>query len=268
MLIVERIRSFHARRILVPVADDALVLDVGSGDKPSWRADVLLDGYPGEEYGGQRSGRGAIRVTRPLFVADAADMPFADGVFDYVICSHVLEHVPNPSAVIAEMVRVARAGYVEVPLAASSKILDFPSHLWWCRLDDSVSPPELVFEAKTAPFFDAEIDRHLRESGLDRQLDQFLNGTYFHHNFIGLWWEGKVPHRIEGELDQEFVDRQVHAQHHHSGGEPLLSRALVAMFTGRGHSSRPIRHDDLVKPELRRHDGAVLTNRIYELQQG
>ena len=57
----------------------------------------------GDEHGGQRSGASAARVDRPLFDADAADMPFADKVFDYAICSHVLEHVERPDAVIAEL---------------------------------------------------------------------------------------------------------------------------------------------------------------------
>ena len=39
---VASLRSFRRRRIDIPVGPDALVLDVGSGDKPHWRADVLL----------------------------------------------------------------------------------------------------------------------------------------------------------------------------------------------------------------------------------
>ena len=80
MVLPNKLRSFYQRRIEVPVGDDALVLDVGSGDRPSWRADVLLDGYPGEAHAGQRSGSGRTEVTRPLFAADAADMPFARAV--------------------------------------------------------------------------------------------------------------------------------------------------------------------------------------------
>src|SRR6185503_6555600 len=131
MTIVSRLRSFHRRRISIPVDAAALVLDVGSGDKPHWSADVLLDRYVGDEHGGQRSGSSSARVDRPLFDADAADMPFADQAFDFVICSHVLEHVEQPDRVISELTRVAKAGYIEVPSAARAKILDFPSHLWW-----------------------------------------------------------------------------------------------------------------------------------------
>lgn len=37
---------------------------------------------------------------------DLCALPFADGVFDTVICFHVLEHVPNDRAAVAELVRV------------------------------------------------------------------------------------------------------------------------------------------------------------------
>ena len=41
---------------------------------------------------------------------DATRMPFADGFFDHVICTEVLEHVPDDGAVLREMVRVLRPG--------------------------------------------------------------------------------------------------------------------------------------------------------------
>ena len=112
MASLDALRVFYERRIALPVDDDALVLDVGSGDKPSWRADVLLDRYLGDEYAAQRSGRGRARISRPLFNADAARMPFADGVFDYTICSNLLEHVVDPTSVLQELMRVSTAGYI------------------------------------------------------------------------------------------------------------------------------------------------------------
>ena len=100
------LQNFWERRMRIPVKGKARVLDVGSGDKPHWRADVLLDWKPTKADGAQRSGFAEARVTRPLFYGDAADMPFADRSFDYVVCSHVLEHVHDPAAVLREMMRV------------------------------------------------------------------------------------------------------------------------------------------------------------------
>ncbi|MBA3604757.1 MAG: class I SAM-dependent methyltransferase [Acidimicrobiia bacterium] len=44
--------------------------------------------------------------------ADATRLPFADGAFDAVITSEVLEHIPADTAALAEMVRVLRPGGV------------------------------------------------------------------------------------------------------------------------------------------------------------
>jgi len=49
----------------------------------------------------------------PAVSADAAQLPFADGAFDLVVCSEVMEHVEAPHLVAAELMRVAR-GFVLV----------------------------------------------------------------------------------------------------------------------------------------------------------
>ena len=43
-------------------------------------------------------------------ISDIARLPFADATFDAVLCSEVIEHVPAPIAVIAELARVLRPG--------------------------------------------------------------------------------------------------------------------------------------------------------------
>lgn len=43
---------------------------------------------------------------------DAFELPFANGSFDLVVCRHLLQAVPQPERILAELVRVARPGGV------------------------------------------------------------------------------------------------------------------------------------------------------------
>ncbi|GAA5851233.1 hypothetical protein JCM9279_007492 [Rhodotorula babjevae] len=52
----------------------------------------------------QQQGLGKVEYV----VADAAELPFEDGAFDVVYCNQVLQHVPDPVAVLREMHRVSR----------------------------------------------------------------------------------------------------------------------------------------------------------------
>jgi SAM-dependent methyltransferase len=45
-------------------------------------------------------------------VADAFELPFADGAFDLVVCRHMLQAVPTPERVLAQLVRVLAPGGV------------------------------------------------------------------------------------------------------------------------------------------------------------
>lgn len=261
-------RLFRERRLTVPVGDDALVLDVGSGDKPSWRADVLLDRYTGPEYAAQRSGRRHARVTRPLFDADAADMPFVDGAFDYAICSNLLEHVTDPEGVARELVRVARAGYIEVPEAASAKIVDFPSHLWWCRLEEDPAGPVLVLTAKDAPYFDAEINAYIDRAGVRRSLDAVLNSK-FDHRVIQLHWSETLRLRTEGALSPHFVAQAMAAEGHQRGWEAAAVQGVTTILTWRTRWRRRgvrVPLNRVVKPEHHRNHDEVLERRIYHLR--
>lgn len=86
------------------------VLDVGGG--PGYFADAFAAAgawYVPVEYDhGELSARGD--VARRSVMADGAALPFADGSFDVVYSSNVLEHVPDRAAMVREMVRVARPG--------------------------------------------------------------------------------------------------------------------------------------------------------------
>lgn len=110
-----------ADRISRQLPDSALVLDVGGAAAPFARADWVIDLQPYEARG-QLSEPGELekaRVTADSWVqrdiCDREPWPFADGQFDFAVCSHTLEDVRDPVWVAQEMQRVAAAGYIETP---------------------------------------------------------------------------------------------------------------------------------------------------------
>ena len=71
--------------------------------------------------------------------ADALKLPFADGTFDRIICSEVLEHIPDAQTAIGELARVLRPGgsiAVTVPAWVAEKIC-------W-KLNDEYHAPKAV----------------------------------------------------------------------------------------------------------------------------
>jgi SAM-dependent methyltransferase len=81
------------------------VLDVGCADR---RIEALLQ--PGSSYVGLDYPPTADNLyrTQPDVYGDAQALPFVEGSFDVVLLLHVLEHVPDPSAAMAEALRVLR----------------------------------------------------------------------------------------------------------------------------------------------------------------
>jgi SAM-dependent methyltransferase len=78
---------------------------------------------------------------QPDVIADLRQAGFGDGAFDWILCSHVLEHIPQLPAAVDELVRLLRPGgrawiqiaYLE-ELTTSHPIEldphDFDAHAW------------------------------------------------------------------------------------------------------------------------------------------
>ncbi|MFQ5851581.1 MAG: class I SAM-dependent methyltransferase [Candidatus Binatia bacterium] len=98
------------------------VLIVGCG------AGADLDVVPGGVVAFDLSSRAVERAREAsplarLLVADACDLPFVQGSFDVVICSEVLEHLPDPELAVDEFDRVLKTG--------GTLILTVPNWLNW-----------------------------------------------------------------------------------------------------------------------------------------
>jgi SAM-dependent methyltransferase len=98
-------------------------LEVGCGDG------ALLSELHRRNFGGRLSGveitRAAVDIARERSEIDSVDLydglrlEVPDGTYELGILSHVLEHVPDPAALLREVARACRAVLVEVPLEAN-----------------------------------------------------------------------------------------------------------------------------------------------------
>ena len=105
------------------------VLDVGCGASPFAPATHLCDVVCGDD--GSRFLQGSPLTTDlPFFQASVEALPVADKAFDFVYCTHVLEHVADPAAACRELSRVGRRGYVECPAAWIERLFHAPEHRW------------------------------------------------------------------------------------------------------------------------------------------
>lgn len=116
----------NVQRVLDLIGPEDRVLDVGGWACPFNRADWVLDaqphatrgyyrqiGLPAAQGGGEERFDEGTWVQRDICAKEP--WPFPDRHFDFSICSQTLEDVRDPLQVCAELNRVSRRGYLEVP---------------------------------------------------------------------------------------------------------------------------------------------------------
>jgi hypothetical protein len=145
-------------QVLERLGDGDLVLDVGGWAQPFSRADWVLDLMPYETRGlygppDELPERFSASTWVQRDICDREPWPFADKQFDFAICSHTLEDVRDPVWVCSELVRVAKAGYVEVPSRLDEQTpgiqgpwVGWGHHHWLCDVDEDAPGIEFIFK--------------------------------------------------------------------------------------------------------------------------
>lgn len=167
------------------------VLEVGGAANAFPRADVVCDLTFGQT--GQRNGAPGVFRNGTTYVEAAAEaLPFRDGEFDFVWCTQVLEHVRDPARAAAELSRVARRGFVEVPSRVGEMLNGNPTHRWVVDREGDV----LVFRPRTFvehPFDHLLYGRLFQDPEFKRRADGPLRATLNHQ----VVFEGRLHVRVE-----------------------------------------------------------------------
>jgi SAM-dependent methyltransferase len=131
-----------------------------------------------------------------------------NGKFDFVLCCHVLEHVPDPSFAIKFLTNISKSGFVSVP----SKFIELERgnqftdeglarcgvkgfwrgahvHKWICSLREDCGPPAVWFWPKLGFLeylegLDEWVVPELAKTGGDRPGD------------LSFWFQDHIPYQI------------------------------------------------------------------------
>ena len=104
------------------------VLDIGCGYTAHKNATVICDV---QDLSNIYKEKHFVKLTSNI-------LPFKDKEFDFVIASHVIEHVKNVEIFIKELQRVSSKGYIELPTKLEDNLVfeNKRDHLWHMEFDD------------------------------------------------------------------------------------------------------------------------------------
>lgn len=167
-----------------------LVLDAGAGfgrhayELARQGANVVALDYSAAEMAATRGTFGAMveagEIDERRYVGtlqgDATRLPFADSVFDRVITSEVLEHIPLDTAAIAELVRVLKpAGTF-----AATVPTWYPEKINWMLSDEYHAPKAAGGHVRI--YSATELKAKLRTAGLT------VTGSHHAHALHSPYW--------------------------------------------------------------------------------
>ena len=104
------------------------VLDIGCGYSAHKNASIICDIQDLSSY----------YKSKKFVKLNSKTLPFQNNEFDFVIASHVIEHVEDVSFFIQELQRVATKGYIELPTILEDNLVfeNKKDHIWHMEFDD------------------------------------------------------------------------------------------------------------------------------------
>ena len=163
------------------------ILDIGCGYRAHPKASVIADIQDFSNYYKERS----------FIQIKGKELPFKDKEFDFVIASHVIEHVEDVDFFIKELERISSKGYIELPTRLGDNLVfeNKKDHIWWFYFDD--------------------VKKNLIASKKNQLIEPFITvataklfETIFRESFvIEIMWEEKIDYNIDNSIKNENTEK-------------------------------------------------------------
>ena len=163
------------------------ILDIGCGYRAHPKATIIADI---KDFSNHYKERKFVKI-------EGKKLPFKDQEFDFVIASHVIEHLEDFEFFIKELERISNRGYIELPTRLGDNLVfeNKTDHIWW--------------------FFYEDISNKLIASKRNQILEPFITvsiAKFFEKIFreslvIELYWEKKINYEIDNSIKHEDVEK-------------------------------------------------------------
>ena len=160
------------------------ILDIGCGYNANKFAKVICDV---QDLSNHYQDKKFIKLTEKK-------LPFKDKEFDFVIASHVMEHVEDIDFFIKELERVSKKGYIELPTMLEDNLVfeNKKDHLWHMDFDDVEN--KLLISKKIQYF----------EPVLTVSTIKKLNEVFRTSLVLELIWEDSINYIINRSTEDTF----------------------------------------------------------------
>ena len=164
---------------------DWKILDIGCGYSANNYATTICDVQDLSNFYKDRN----------FVILENNNLPFDDNHFDFVISSHVMEHVKDLEHFIKEIQRVSKKGYIELPTKLEDNLVfeNKKEHLWQMDFDD-VNHKLLI--SKKIQF----LEPVLTVSTIQKMREYFRSSL-----ILELFWENKIEYEFI-EVNQDRKD--------------------------------------------------------------
>ena len=159
------------------------VLDIGCGYTANKYASVIADVQDFSNF---------YKEKKFIKIIDKK-LPFKDNEFDFVIASHVIEHVENFQFFIQEIERVSKQGYIELPSRLGDNLVfeNVKEHIWWFKYDDEL---KLLIASKK---------NQILEPFITVSTVKKLEKVFREDLVLELLWEDKINFKVDSALEMK-----------------------------------------------------------------